>query len=787
MDDSVIKRFIIRRYTHGFSVQVIHYQDRLIVSDYSRSLAVFENRYDYRSKRNIRQYKFTYATYHATTITYGLHIGLFDEFIEHLNLRRVQPNEIELHFIDAPAGRKGYLMLSKDVKLREEQIPVAEFVMQPGHTKVLPLPTGFGKDHPLTTLIKIPGGWKAMRNMRVGDTVIAKDGTPTNVNGVYPQGLKDVYRITFEDGRASDCGVEHLWRVFSIQEGTPATWDVITTSEIIRQLSIRNSSLYIDLPDSEIGDEIDLPIDPYIVGVFLGLERKNQFEQFIPESYWYASTTQRLAVLQGLLDTKGTINTDGTVSYCTTSLELTKGIEYIVRSLGGIAKTCTAWHHEYDGIEYTILIQYNNPSELFRLPEKKIQVADNNQYMDVLKLRIVNVELIGKQETQCISIDHLDRLYVIEDFVVTHNTIVSLYCIAKLRIRTALIMAPMHIETWMKYSKWMFVNGDDEIIVIRGKAQLVKLIAAAKKPKFNKSLIIISLHTLRDFLTEFETDGKSTYGCEPLELYKVLHVGLKISDESHESLHFGFRQAIETHVGKVIYLSASIESHDSFTNKMYNIMLPPKYRYTNVKWEKYIAIKAVGYVVQDDRHIKCSGAMGYSHTEYEKWIMKSPARQHNYLAMVADVLGFSFIKTYQPGQKALIFMSTIELCSRMAEYLKKTLGDKFTCSDFTTEHEDQVLHTHDIVVSTPGKAGTGKDIHGLVTVISTIAINSKEKNKQMPGRLRPIDKLFPGVEPTYVTLVCLSIPKHMEYHQTRMQDYASLMKSITTYRSRFVI
>ena len=62
----------------------------------------------------------------------------------------------------------------------------------------------------------------------------------------------------------------------------------------------------------------------------LGLMGHRSYEKFIPNDYLYSDSADRLALLQGLLDTDGTVaNTIG-VDYLTTSLELAKGVKELV-------------------------------------------------------------------------------------------------------------------------------------------------------------------------------------------------------------------------------------------------------------------------------------------------------------------------------------------------------------------------------------------------------------------------------------------------------------------------
>lgn len=76
------------------------------------------------------------------------------------------------------------------------------------------LSPGTGKAQPISTPIPTPDGIKKMGELKIGDCVFDAYGNPTYVLKVFPQGNKEIYRITFEDGRYSLCTSEHLWRVY---------------------------------------------------------------------------------------------------------------------------------------------------------------------------------------------------------------------------------------------------------------------------------------------------------------------------------------------------------------------------------------------------------------------------------------------------------------------------------------------------------------------------------------------------------------------------------------------
>jgi hypothetical protein len=372
------------------------------------------------------------------------------------------------------------------------------------------------------------------------------------------------------------------------------------------------------------------------------------------------------------------------------------------------------------------------------------------------------------------------------------KTFCALYVIAKEQKRVSITMAAMHVHTWLNDINKFYTNAD-QVYVVRGKKTFVDLIKLAINGDELPPIIIFTVNTIRDYLSEYETEGKSTYGCDPSELYRTLGVSWRITDEAHQNLQFGFRHAILTNVNKILYLSATISSHTPFTNRMYECIFPIEQRYIGLEWNKYIVAVALGYMLKEPRKVKCNGAMGYSHIVFEQWIMEDHVRLSRYLEMIYKIVNLGFLEHYLTGQKMLVYAASVDMCNRIEVYLRARLLHQhnsnriFTVHAFTGEHEDSVLHTYDIVVTTPKKAGTGKDVKGLVTVLSTVNMDAKESNIQLLGRLRVIADLYPGVDPTYYYLVCLDIPKHQQYHTRKLELFTPLVKKISSLKLQWSI
>ncbi len=68
-----------------------------------------------------------------------------------------------------------------------------------------------------------PEGFRPIGELQVGDLVIGSNGEPTPVLGVYPQGEKDIYRVTAQDGASTLATADHLWAVRTPWDKRPAS------------------------------------------------------------------------------------------------------------------------------------------------------------------------------------------------------------------------------------------------------------------------------------------------------------------------------------------------------------------------------------------------------------------------------------------------------------------------------------------------------------------------------------------------------------------------------------
>lgn len=277
-----------------------------------------------------------------------------------------------------------------------------------GEVSILGGSPGTGKAQPVDSMILTENKWLPMGEVKIGDNVFGRDGRLKRVNGVFDQGVLDVYKVSFSDGTSTECCEDHLWFTRSNKERQrkSKSGSVKPLKEIMNTLDRGDGGLNHSIPmvepiQHECGANL---IDPYLLGVLLGdgCLRQNQIkitnsdsqiineckkripagckfskqknkenewsivgnqflkkslkklgvmnclsvEKFIPESYLFSDVCSRVELLQGLLDTDG--YTDGHhIEYSTSSEKLKDGVVSIVQSIGGICSVSTRNNPSY--------------------------------------------------------------------------------------------------------------------------------------------------------------------------------------------------------------------------------------------------------------------------------------------------------------------------------------------------------------------------------------------------------------------------------------------------------
>lgn len=166
-----------------------------------------------------------------------------------------------------------------------------------------------------------------------------------------------------------------------------------------------------------------------------GIHGKQSHEKTAPARMERLPVHDRCAFIQGLMDTDGYIDTNGRAAeYVTTSPHLARTTQNVLRSLGYTAKLTTKeTHYTHNGQRHTgrtayrLHIQGRNLGDLFHLPRKKERATpfNNGRNNGDVYHTIESVTPTVVDNSRCIAVNHLNHLYVTDDYIVTHNTFSS--------------------------------------------------------------------------------------------------------------------------------------------------------------------------------------------------------------------------------------------------------------------------------------------------------------------------------------------------------------------------
>lgn len=148
------------------------------------------------------------------------------------------------------------------------------------------------------------------------------------------------------------------------------------------------------------------------------------YEKSVPERYLRASVTQRIALLQGLLDADGNVDRrqPNTVRFDSTSEMLARHVAELGGGLGAVvsvrpSRPAKGGSRAQWRVVISRLPEWINP---FRLARKATVYSPN--FRGGRWRYIQSVEYVGRKPAQCIGIDSDDHLYVTDDYILTHNT-----------------------------------------------------------------------------------------------------------------------------------------------------------------------------------------------------------------------------------------------------------------------------------------------------------------------------------------------------------------------------
>jgi len=306
---------------------------------------------------------------------------------------------------------------------------------------------GSGKAMPLHTLVKVPNGWKRLGDLKQGEPVVTPDGKIAKVVGIYPQGKTPVYRFHFEDGRTADSHPEHLWNVNEISqvgdEQQISVGNVTTTQDIVNHFD--QFGYTIPLVGKISGYSFNKKGTARQTARFY-LGRNAVIEPEVLELPY----EERFEIVKEMISEAALHLNSERYEFLHDNKIGVENFRQLMWSIGGIA-------HEPVETEGMRLVEFKHRDvdKLLEglvgdLPETRKRF-NTKQHKD-LALKIVGFEKRPEEETLCISIDSEQKLYVVDNYVVTHNTFTSLAWSQLVNDDPTVVLCPLNIvdEVWVK-------------------------------------------------------------------------------------------------------------------------------------------------------------------------------------------------------------------------------------------------------------------------------------------------------------------------------------------------
>ena len=322
---------------------------------------------------------------------------------------------------------------------------------------------GSGKALDVNSMIPSPSGLKRAGDIQIGDFLFDRTGQPTQVTGVFPQGLLDSYKVKFEDGRVVYCNSEHLWTIIDRKTGAfntlslqniidrnieveipvnqpvqysskqytipPYVLGLLLTESEVDKTTVLYSGKYLDILKSQMPNieweynliwSYSIPKDSQgnIISkeAFYGDILTDVENSIIPEIYLQGSIPQRWDILHGIMDVRGTVSNDNNV-FCEIEQSMRESFQRLVNSLGLVVSII-------EGVNKDVFYFKANRKTIQKLfKTRQIEDRPYNSHIDTTKIAITSIEKEEEQrEMVCFLVDNPDHLFLCNDFIVTHNT-----------------------------------------------------------------------------------------------------------------------------------------------------------------------------------------------------------------------------------------------------------------------------------------------------------------------------------------------------------------------------
>ena len=342
-----------------------------------------------------------------------------------------------------------------------------------------------GKSLDLTIPILTPTGFTTVGELKVGDIIYGADGKPTKVTYITEvMHNRPCYEIEFIHGEKIVADAEHLWTINlpRLRRGNPRTVTTVEMRDLHNKYKESTQSIFIQHTNAIEFEDKDCPVDPYLLGVYLGdgsrsdarischiddyphyvqmaaqigvqtgnfkpdkrrpttgtFKLPNEFRlklkelgllscgvsghrKFIPDVFLFTSKEKRLRLLQGLMDTDGSVERGGCRFY-QSDKEFAEQVRFLVSSLG-IKSTLRSKKTTHKDC-YTVSFATNMP--VVTLPRKFAKLSLLKGHPKINRIYIRSITEVPSVPVRCLQVDNADHLFLCgKTLIPTHNTTVA--------------------------------------------------------------------------------------------------------------------------------------------------------------------------------------------------------------------------------------------------------------------------------------------------------------------------------------------------------------------------
>lgn len=334
---------------------------------------------------------------------------------------------------------------------------------------IVQIPPQHGKALPVDTPVLTTKGWKKHGDLQPGDYVFGDDGKPKKVIANFGKYEWHTQKVIFADGNELVAAKEHVWKIYADRDNHQGRKEEYTETQNLlkgrhRRSPFIKADAVIEMPNAI------LPIDPYILGMWLGdglsaqgvivsgKEDKEHYKSIgevrkvrpgyyrclvkglsrelrvngllnnkhIPIGYLLADKEQRYELLRGLMDTDGTVDIKGRCEFCQMEGRLATDVYVLLRSLGfkpTLHKYDAILNGENVGRKVRIMFTPNRDQKIFKLERKQNRILTKKQQdrSDKNKFFIKDVATNNNEIVNCIQVE--GGMYLAGlDLIPTHNS-----------------------------------------------------------------------------------------------------------------------------------------------------------------------------------------------------------------------------------------------------------------------------------------------------------------------------------------------------------------------------